>query len=445
MQEELITITKREYAALKTLVSQLSQRVAQLEVRLNLKKNSSNSGIAPSQDENRKRSLRESEGRKSGGQQGHRGSTLEMSDSPNKVIDLKPNFCSYCGSDVSSKLMFLKERRQKVVLPPIQPIVEEYRNYECTCSCGAKLEGGFRCDISPGISYDSGCEALVAYLHSRQYIPHNRVVEICKNVFNLSISEGTIQNMLYRFSDRVKGIYSLIKQKLATADWLGCDETGVFVNTKKWWLWTWQNDKYTYLVASPSRGAATIENQFPDGLKQTSLVHDCLSAQFKVAAHTHQVCLPHLLRELNHLSSLYRNEWSSECKQLLKEVIELKNKIVIGQYHQYNGEIKIIEERLDRLLEKKIPIKHQKLKTFKDRLIKIRNCITQCLYQNALPADNNGSERALRNAKVKQKISGQFRTSKGFEVYATIRSVIDTMIKQNLNILDNLNLAAQIP
>ena len=375
---------------------------------------------------------------------GIKGKTLDMSSTPDKVIESKPNFCSFCGSDVSANLMFLKEKRQKVVLPPIKPIVEEYRSYGCTCNCGVKLEGGFPCNISPGISYDSGCEALVAYLHSRQYIPHNRVAEICKHVFNLSISEGTIQNMLNRFSVRVKGVYAAIKQKVAFADWLGCDETGVFVNTKKWWLWTWQNDEYTYLAASSSRGAITIEKEFPDGFQHTTLVHDCLPAQFKVEAYAHQVCLPHLLRELNHLTSLYRNPWSSECKELLKQIIKLKNQMSITDYDQPNVEVQTMEERLDRLLGKSIPIKHQKLKTFKDRLIKRRHSIMQCLYQADVPADNNGSERALRNAKVKQKISGHFRTSKGFEVYSIIRTVIDTLIKQKLNIFENLKLAAQI-
>ena len=119
MQEELITIPKREYEELKSLVLQLSSRVSQLEEKLKFKKNSSNSGIAPAKDENRNRSLRESRGRNSGGQKGHKGKTLDMSSTPDKVIESKPNFCSFCGSDVSANLMFLKEKRQKVVLPPI--------------------------------------------------------------------------------------------------------------------------------------------------------------------------------------------------------------------------------------------------------------------------------------------------------------------------------------
>lgn len=444
--QEFVTIPKAEYEsllALIPLVEKLTKRVAELEEKLSIK-NSSNSGIAPSKDENRNRSLRISKGLKRGGQQGHTGNTLKMTATPDKIIDLKPNYCSLCGSDVSAQRMFLKEKRQNIVIPPIQAIVEEYRNYACTCNCGAKLEGGFPSDISPGISYDRSCEALVAYLHSRQYIAHNRIAEMCKYVFNLSISEGTIQNMLYRFSDRIEHTYLAIKEKVSGADWLGCDETGVFVNTKKWWLWTWQNNDYTYLAASPSRGAITIENEFPDGFKHTTLVHDCLAAQFKVEASAHQICLPHLLRELNHLTSLYRNKWSSECKQVIKDIIEQKNQMDITHYYQPNDKVQTLEERLDRLLDYPIPIKHQKLKTFKDRLIKNRKSLTQCLYKISVPTDNNGSERAIRNVKVKQKISGHFRTPKGFIVYAKIRTVIDTLIKQNLNIFEYLKLASQI-
>ena len=220
--------------------------------------------------------------------------------------------------------MFLKERRQKVVLPPIHLMIEEYPNYACHCGCGKQVEGGFDSIVTPGISYDSNCEALVAYLHARQYVPYNRIAEMCRHIFNLGISEGTIQNMLERFSNQVSGLYTTIREKISFAKWVGSDETGAFVNTKKWWLWTWQNDDYNYFTVSPSRGSITIETEFLEGLKSTILVHDCLAGQFKADALPHQVCLPHLLRELKHLHSLYRNPWSEQCKQLLIQVIGLK-------------------------------------------------------------------------------------------------------------------------
>ena len=51
------------------------------------------------------------------------------------------------------------------------------------------------------------------------------------------------------------------------------------------------------------------------------------------------------------------------------------------------------------------------------------------LYIENVPPDNNGSERAVRNIKVKQKISGQFKIDKTAQNFAQIRSVIDTTIK----------------
>ena len=61
------------------------------------------------------------------------------------------------------------------------------------------------------------------------------------------------------------------------------------------------------------------------------------------------------------------------------------------------------------------------------------------MYYHEVPPDNNGSERAIRNVKVKQKISGQFKSFTGAKTFAILRSVIDTAIKNNLNPLHSLS------
>ena len=80
---------------------------------------------------------------------------------------------------------------------------------------------------------------------------------------------------------------------------MGSDETGTNVNNKKYWTWTWQTETETFITVSPSRGFATIDNTFPQGFPKAVLVSDSLSTQLKTTAYKHQLCLAHLLRELN--------------------------------------------------------------------------------------------------------------------------------------------------
>ena len=76
---------------------------------------------------------------------------------------------------------------------------------------------------------------------------------------------------------------------------------------------------------------------------------------------------------------------------------------------------------------------------FQKRIIKYRDHVFTFLYHPDVPPDNNGSERAIRNVKVKQKISGQFKSYTGAETFAILRSIIDTAIKNNLNPLHSLS------
>ncbi len=86
--------------------------------------------------------------------------------------------------------------------------------------------------------------------------------------------------------------------------------------------------------------------------------------------------------------------------------------------------------------------KHNKLQAFIKRLIKNLGSIFTFLYHPEVPPDNNGSERAIRNAKVKMKISNQFKSFGFASHYAIIRSVIDTTIRNSKNVFYALSYLA---
>lgn len=76
-------------------------------------------------------------------------------------------------------------------------------------------------------------------------------------------------------------------------------------------------------------------------------------------------------------------------------------------------------------------------------MVKYKEYLFKFLYFPDVPADNNASERAIRNAKVKQKISGQFKSFSAAKNFANIRSIIDTVIKNSQNVLQALVLIAK--
>jgi transposase len=240
--------------------------------------------------------------------------------------------------------------------------------------------------------------------------------------------------------------YELIKQKLKsdTSHAVGTDETGVKVAGDKHWAWTWQNNDVTFISITDNRGMASIDKNFKDGFKNAVLVHDCWKSHFNTHALSHQICIAHLLRDLNYLSELYKHKWSRVCKSVFKQALNLKNKMREADYYIHNPARTTLENRLDFLINYKLDKSHKELITFQKRLIKYKNYLFTFLYHPKVPPDNNASERAIRNIKVKQKISGQFKSTKGAFNFAVLRSITDTAIKNNQNVLNSLNIIAKL-
>jgi transposase len=402
-------------------------------------KNSRNSSIPPSKDENRpfkSKSLREASGKKPGGQPGHEGKTLEMAVTPDEVVIHNPLFCNHCGRDITDLPSELVERRQVVEIPPIKPVYIEHQVFARTCTCGYTITGSFPKDITPGISYGKSVESLSAYFYARQFLPFARMQEMFNDVFSLPISEGGIHQVLDRATVKAEPAYNLIHERIKQSMVVGSDETGTRIGKKKGWFWTWQNEKLTFIAASMNRGTQTINQHFEKGFAKSVLVHDCWKSHFEPIALTHQICIAHLLRELTYMEECYEDSWSKLFKELLRDAIHLKKKLTPSDYQLPIPERTDLILRLMELIEKPINPNHKKLVVFQRRMIRYKNYIFTFLFNPEVPPDNNGSERAIRNIKVKHKISGYFKSFKGASQFAILRSVLDTTLKNKQNILN---------
>ncbi len=206
------------------------------------KKNSNNSSIPPSKDENspKRKSLREKSGQKPGGQKGRKGTTLKMVENPNFVKEHIPSYCNCCGESLDNIQAEFKGKRQVYDVPEIRVQVTEHQIFTKQCKCGYINKGGYPQEASGPVCYGSNIESLTGYFHTRQYIPFKRMKEIFSDVFNVSISEGGLHYVLDKLVDKAQPAYQLIKQKLQFGSKYatGSDETGVKINGDKHWAWT---------------------------------------------------------------------------------------------------------------------------------------------------------------------------------------------------------------
>jgi transposase len=410
-------------------------------------KNSRNSSVPPSKDENRTpktKSLREQSDRKVGGQKGHEGNTLKMTQTPDEIITYTPDFCGKCGSDIHELPSDFVGKRQVIDIPVVQPFYVEHQVYKKTCSCGHQTCGSYPENVKASISYGANTESLIGYFFARQYLPFNRMRELLNDAFGLSISEGGIHELLNRLALKATPAYDMIKERIASSKVVGTDETGCKINGVKSWMWTWQNDLATFIAPSFNRGFATIQSNFEFGFINAVLVHDCWKSHFQVHTQNHQICIAHLLRELNYFIEVHKDPWAINFRQLLLDSLEIKHKMNHEDYYNNHAPKDDILTRFSKLLSENINEKTKDLHAFFKRMTKYKDYVFSFLHYPDVPADNNGSERAIRNVKVKQKISGQFKSFEGAMNFAVLRSITDTAIKNGQNVLNALFVVAEL-
>ena len=453
LEESLLVISEQASVITEQAAVIISQdaKLRALEATLSLKsivKTSSNSHLSPSSDLSRKnQSLREKSDKPVGGQLGHKGHTLEMTDSPDEIKDLYPSFCNNCGASLLGQPTELVARRQVIDIPPIVPMTTEYRNFSVNCPCGHHQIGDFPDGVTHPIQYGENIQTLVVYNSIYQYLPFFRLQSFLKQVTSVHLSKGTIENILRRTAKKAQSTYETLRQVVELSLYVGSDETGAKLNKSKLWFWVWQNALVTFIVAACSRSKQVITDTFPHGLPNAILCSDRLAAQLSTWTKGTQICLAHLLRDLNYIIELENTQWATDFKVLLKEAMLLKK--MQTHYHIDDEKVKDIEQRADNLLKQSFEelgwtIENQhKTITFFNAMVKLRQALFPFLYHKDVPPDNNSSERAIRLIKVKTKISGQFKSL--HQEFAILRSVIDTAVKNGQPVYDAVKAMVNLP
>ena len=467
----VLTTFKAETESLKHTISEQRMEISRLNYRLGSKdreilelkrennilrdklsqnekpiKDSHNSSIPPTKEPissnalRRTVSLRKKSGLKSGGQPGHPGYTLEQTPNPDHTIEHIPHFCRQCGSSLSDVLSEPLGIRQVIDLPPeIKPIITEHRVYDKQCYCGCMNKETFPQEARSPVCYGPSIRALVSYLNTVQCIPLERLKEIFEECFHVPLSQGTVNNILNSMKRASDGVYEEIRLRVMQSAVVGADETGVNVSGKQDWIWGFQTGKLTYLYHHSSRGKKAIDEHFPDGLPYSTLVTDRYAPYFNSFVKDHQICLAHLLRELTYLSEFDKNQdWSSRLKELFQEAIHKRKTMEWEKIPRTD-----LLNRVDDLLNHPLYELHEDFGRLQRSLLKHRNSIFRFLSNPKIPYDNNATERSFRVVKVKQKVSGCFRSDKGADVYTQLLSIADTSKKNGKSRFQAMRLIAR--
>lgn len=430
---------RQQILVLEQKLCDLVKKIEQMAVR----KDSSNSSMPPSGDLHRKtQSLRKVSDRKPGAQPGHKGTTLKMTDTPDHTERLVPLFCTICANALDVSKAKLVERRQKVDIPPIKAEVTEVQVFGIPCGCGHYQVAPFPQGMDNHIQYGPNITALTVYHNVYQYVPFKRLQHFFIHICHLPLSVGTLENIVVRMADKARPFWNDFRQTLVQSNAVGSDETSAKVNGKKQWIWVWQSALITFIAVSASRGSILINDLFPNGFPFATLCSDRWKAQIKTNAKNHQLCLAHLLRELEYLIQAEKTTWANQFKELLLQAIKLKQ--TQKCYNKGDPQTCQIEQQLDTLLcQSTLDQNTSKTLAFKNSMAKYRQFILPFLYDPIVTYDNNASERGIRNIKVKLKVSGQFKT--GQEHYCILRSIIDTTIKNGQSVFDAINAIALLP
>ena len=320
--------------------------------------------------------------------------------------------------------------------------------HECPLHGGCR-EGSFPADIKATVQYGKNLQAMVVAFNTVGAVSINRTHEILSSVFNIPLATGTIKNMVTRCADSLKGTYEKIRQMMVCAGLIHCDETGARIDGKTWWVHNASNQDYTYLTIHQKRGRIGIDAADVLPHARGIIVHDCWSSYWKYQDVTHAICCAHLLRELNGVIENHPEQtWAPKFRKLLLDMKKVRDKALRADktevsyyYHhkfdkEYDDIIKIAYE--DNPLPETIANKRGRKKKSKVlnlicRLDNYKGAV--CLFINNLyvPFDNNQAERDLRMIKVKNKVSGCFRSEEGAQEYLTIMSYIGSAHKHGIN------------
>jgi transposase len=436
----MITIPKHEYEALKALVATLVAEAQDLKAKL--ARNSNNSSKPPSSDHPGKKvkNSRVKSGKPSGGQTGHVGKTKQPTAKPDTVVELKPQTECTCGGHIIiNNDAFLV--RQQEDLQPAKVITVEYRAHDGKCDCcGKEYKASFPEGVESPISYGSNLRGIIAYLNAYQLLPLKRTAEMIKHLYGIDISQATIVNIMREAHANLAPVEARIKDEIIRSDIVYFDESGMRVCARLYWIHSASTKECTVYLVHPKRGKDAMDEMGILPVFKGTAIHDHWKSYYHYLC-AHAECNAHHLRHLQWLFEDLGYEWAGEMICLLlriKRHIDLSRAFDADSLPQEAIEEYECAYRKILAAAREIESPHIESKRMANRLTEYEQESLLFMYDFDVPFTNNLAERDIRMPKLKQKISGGFRSEDGADAFARIRGFVSTAIKRGKNIYDGL-------
>jgi transposase len=423
--------------ALEAENARLREENAALRQKLNLPpKTPDNSSKPPSQG------MKANDGTKAKPKgKAHAGAHRPLHPNPTTRRDVLAEHCPHCLADVSGVAQAPVQAYDRIEIPEIAPDVTRVTLFGGTCPCCDKrFKAAPPAGLEPGSPFGPNLRAFVLYLRFGQAIPFERLERLMSDLFGLEVSEGALANMLRDSAPAFEAQTSRIRERLLCGTALQSDETSARVGKRTFWTWVFHHGDSACFVIRPSRGKKVVE-EFLGDVRPDFWVSDRLGAQMGWAAKQHQICLAHLLRDVQYAIDSGDDALAPGIMALLKRAIRIgrrRDSLAESTLVAYHSRL---QSKLDALL-KIVPATKPGHKL--QRIIKrFRQNLFVFVTNRHIPPTNNGSEQALRPAVVFRKITNCFRSEWGANLYAHVRSVIETARRRDIGLLKAIRLTLE--
>ena len=470
-REQLLSL---DNATLVAVIQELQERVVQLEqtvaeqaaviqlLRDQVSKDSRNSSKPPSSDgvkKPRTRSLRQQTGRARGGQPGHKGHTLKMVAHPDYIERQRVSGCPHCTTSLEGVAPCGLERRQVFDVPPVRIEVTEHQAEVKVCpECGTRVKGAFPVGVTQPVQYGPRLKAQASYLNAYQLLPLARTCELLGDLYGHTPAEALVLDANATLVSQTHPSLCAIKHQLIAAEVAHFDESGLGVEGKLHWVHVASTDQLTYYQVDPKRGQEGMQTIGILPAFEGRAVHDHWKSYFTFQHCQHALCNAHHLRELAFVTEQYQQPWAHQMALLLLEIkAEVAAAVETNQTALPPSRIAHFQHHYDHLItqgmkanpppptspssptaKKRGRQKQSPPKNLLDRLQHYKPQVLAFMYDFRVPFDNNQAERDVRMVKLKQKVSGTFRTYAGAQTFCAIRSYISTTRKHGANVIHAL-------
>jgi transposase len=339
--------------------------------------------------------------------------------------------------------------RQVFDLPEPQPlIITEHRAHGCRCAaCGRQTRATFPDWVSAPVQYGKRIGAFVLYLLHYQLLPEKRLAALMADLFSVHLVTATITRISQDCAERFQGFATAVRDRVAAAPVKHLDETGFRIGGKTQWLHIASTMLLTFYRVAARRGSLLAD-------LTGVVVHDHWKPYYTLKGVLHALCNAHHLRELKALVEIEKEDWARRMQCLLRRACHAVNLAREQGVPLKPGLIALIERRYARIVAEGLAFHEAQPALTKTkprgrpprrvghnlaiRLSTYKQDVLRFLTDPRVPFTNNLAERDGRMMKLRQKISGGFRSDDGASDFAVIRSVLSTARKQGWNMLDTL-------